>query len=217
MHGNGGRAILGWAMVASAMTGCGTTQQQVRTVPAPVPVGGPTEAMAPQPRDEAPRRADDPALRPLEAPVPSRVRRSPLRFRWLSAAVAGTDVQIRAPEGADVRKIAGVTTVNWGAGFSVELRKAGEDLQTQRQLITANPVLQVRGVVAEMPDAFVYETAPLDPGRANAVSFLTVRDLGGQRFSCQNTQGYGHDRAQVQVMLDACRSLTLEKGATEAF
>jgi hypothetical protein len=185
----------------------------VRTVPAPVPVGGPTEAMTPQPRDRAPGLEPAPAELPMGTPEP----RSSLKLRWISVAVAGTDLQIRVPDGTDVRKIGGVTTVNWGAGFSVELRKTGEDLQTLRQLVTANPVLGVRGVVMQAPDAFVYETAPMDPGRPNAVSFLTVRDLGDKRFSCRNTQGYAHDRAQVQAMLDACRTLTLERGATEAF
>ena len=216
----GVRNWLGLALLT--MAGCGSAQTQTTRVPPPVPVGGPTEAMAPQPRPEAPGGTlQDPATRDAAslfyAAPPAKTASSPLRLRWASLVVAEKDLEIQAPEGAEVRRIGGVVTVNFGAGFSVEIRKTSEDLATLRDLAMRNPSQPSRGVVLQSDDAFVYLTAPIEAGRPEAVSFVAVRDLGGQRYTCQNTQGYGHDRAQVDRMLQACRTLTLERGPTEAF
>lgn len=219
----GVRTCLGLALglTLGPMTGCGSAQEQTSRVPPPVPVGGPTEAMTPQPRPPAPGGTlQDPATRDGASPfdaAPPKIAGSPLRLRWISVIVADKDLQIEAPEGADVRRIGGVTTVNFGAGFSVEIRKIGEDLATLRDLAMRNPAQPSRGVVLQADDAFVYLTAAIEPGRPEAVSFVAVRDLGSDRYSCQNTQGYGHDRRQVDRMLQACRTLTLERGPTEAF
>lgn len=209
------------ALAPALAIACGSTPQH-RPMSAPVPVGGPVEASPPRMIPPAPGRDQPAADRTRRGPPeavqqPPEARPTPMRLRWFTVPVAGGDLWLRAPEDAQVRDNAGITTVFFGAGFSIEIRKSSEDLQTLQRLARNSPVHPLRAIVVRAPDALVYETDPAEVGGPAAVNVIVIKELGGQRYRCENTTGYAHDLAQATAMLAACRSLTLERGATEAF
>ena len=126
----------------------------------------------------------------------------------LDASAAGEEYKgwtLTAPEGAVAKEDFGALAVTDGKGFQLEVHGGTVDMAARKKEIEANDVNKLKRFITDAPDTLVYES---DPGMGGVqVHFLAAVKVGDADYSCENTKGPTYNKAQIDAMLAACRSI----------
>ena len=132
----------------------------------------------------------------------------PAKLVEIDASPAGEDYKgwkVMAPEGATAKDDFGALAVTDGKGFQLEVHGGAVDMAARKKEIEANDVNKLKRFITDAPDTLVYES---DPGMGGIqVHFLAAIKVGDADYSCENTKGPVYDKAQIDAMLAACKSI----------
>ena len=130
------------------------------------------------------------------------------KLALLDASAAGEAYKgwkLMAPEGATAKEDFGALAVAAGAGFQLEVHSGAVDMAARKKEIESNDVNKLKRYVTDTPEAIVFES---DVGMGKPeFHFLAAIKVGGEDFSCENTKGPIYTQAQIEAMLQACKSL----------
>jgi hypothetical protein len=120
----------------------------------------------------------------------------------------GFAVRLSVPEGAEVHSQFGVVKISHGPRFSIELTPKPVDLAARRKDIENDSLQHLRRYATDSADTLVYEVASAAGGIGTTEHhFVTNVAAGGAVYGCEDTKGASYTQAEVQAMLDACKSL----------
>jgi len=132
----------------------------------------------------------------------------PVKMVELDASSAGEAYagwKLMAPEGAVAKEDFGALAVKAGDGFQLEVNSGAIDMAARKKEIESNDVNKLKRYVSDTPDAIVYES---DVGMGpTQFHFLASVKVGDEEFSCENTKGPVYTQAQIEAMLESCRSI----------
>ncbi len=147
----------------------------------------------------------DPAAKTGEADKPAAAPAA--KLVELDASSAGEHFKgwkLQAPEGATAKEDFGALAVKAGDGFQLEVNSGAVDMAARKKEIAANDVNKLKRYVVEAPDTVIYESEVMDKSEFH---FLAAIKIGGEDWSCENAKGPIYTQAQIQAMVDACKSI----------
>jgi hypothetical protein len=151
--------------------------------------GAPAATPSEKGKPEAAKPADKPKLAELDASA---------------AAEAYKGWKLMAPEGATAKEAFGALEVKAGDGFQLEVHSGALDMPGRKKEIGANDVNKLKRYVTDTPEAIVYESEVMGKTEFH---FLAGQKVGDEAVSCEDTKGPTYTQAQVETMLEACKSL----------
>lgn len=125
----------------------------------------------------------------------------------LDASAAGEGYKgwkLMAPEGAAAKEAFGALEVKAGDGFQLEVHSGAVDMPARKKETEANDVNKLKRYVTDTPEAIVYESEAMGKTEFH---FLAAQKIGGEDFSCENTKGPTYTQAQIETMLESCKSI----------
>lgn len=112
--------------------------------------------------------------------------------------------KLQAPEGASAKEDFGALAVKAGDGFQLEVNSGAVDMAARKKEIASNDVNKLKRYVVEAPDTLIYESEVMDRSEFHFVSAIKI---GAEDWSCENAKGPTYTQAQIQAMVDACKSI----------
>lgn len=135
---------------------------------------------------------------------------SPWIVRMIPIDLSGQGVHVRltVPEGTTVSSQFGTVKMTHGPRFSIELTPQAADLNARRREIQNDGIQHLRRFAVDSADTLVYEQeASAGPIGQTEYHFVANVSAGGHTYRCEDTKGASYTQAEVQAMLDACRSI----------
>lgn len=120
----------------------------------------------------------------------------------------GFALTLKVPEGSEVHSQFGAVQISHGPRFSFELTPQAADLGARRKDIENDGIQHLRRYATDSADTLVYEVASATGGIGSTeYHFVTNVAAGGKLYRCEDTKSASYTLAEVQSMLDACRSI----------
>jgi hypothetical protein len=141
------------------------------------------------------------------APAPTEPAAAPAKLAELDLSSVGEDYagwKIMAPEGATAKDDFGAIGVKAGDGFQLEIHTGDINMAERKKEIESNDINKLKGYLTDTADTLVYESEVMSK---KEVHLLAVHKVGDVAVYCENTKGPTYNKAQIEAMLAACKSL----------
>lgn len=116
-----------------------------------------------------------------------------------------------APEHAEVDIEDEQVTIHAGDHFSFRLARGGLDLQAEQARVIDDKRLQLQEFVTHSADTLIWRWGMTDA--ADTYHFAYTSSVAGEPYYCRSSSGHRFTLAEIEVMLEACRSVHFEADA----